>query len=75
MPKLPSNEKDIRLIAKINEYQKLYNINDTDISLELGICRSTWFSRKRNAANLTLNELRLIANKCHIPINELCQYI
>lgn len=75
MPKLPLNEKDIRLIAKINEYQKLYGVSDNDISLELGVCRATWFHRKKNASTITLKELRLISKKCHIPMAELTQYI
>lgn len=75
MPKLPANEKDIRLVAKIEEYQKLYSITPEELALAIGRNRATWFARKRNASTFTVSELRKIAAKCHIPMAELTQYI
>ena len=75
MPKLPKNERDIRLIAKIEEYQKLYNIQNEKLAGLIGVSLKTLYNRKRKPDHFTILEIRAIAKGCHIPMEELVHYI
>ena len=75
MPKLPSNQKDIRLVGVIETYQNLYRVSDDELALAIGCCASTLQHRKRRAEKFTLAELRAVADKCHIPMAELTAHI
>ena len=75
MPKLPKNERDIRLIEKIEEYQKLYSISNADLSAAMGCSVGTFYGRKRRPERLTIKEIRAIVNKCHIPMTEIFPYL
>ena len=75
MPKLPSNQKDIRLVGVIETYQKLYRTSDEELALAMGCCLRTLQHRKRRACDFTLSELRAVAKKCNIPMEELTKHI
>lgn len=75
MPKLPSNQKDIRLVGVIETYQNLYRVSDDELALAIGCCASTMKRRKKRAETFTLEELRTVANKCNIPMEELVRHI
>ena len=65
------NRRDVFLVGLIEEYMKLYSINDNTMAKALGICRTTWFSRKKTPGDFTLYELDLVAKRLQIPREEL----
>ena len=75
MPKLPSNQKDIRLVGVIKTYQKLYSTSDKELALAMGCCLRTLQNRKLRAGDFTISELRAVAKKCNIPMEELTKHI
>lgn len=71
----PPDEKNRRLVAKIEEYQKLRDVNTERLAQKIGISRDCMYVRKRNVDTLRLGELRQIAKALNIPMAELTQYI
>lgn len=66
------NKRDVFLVALIEQYMTLYNVNDDAMAKTLGVCRSTWFKRKGDPGYFTLSDLDLIAKRLQIPRDELC---
>lgn len=66
-----ANRRDVFLIGLIQEYMKLYNVSDEKIAAALGMGKTTWYRRKANPGDFTLDELGLVCKRLQIPMEEL----
>lgn len=71
----PSDEKNRRLLAKIDEYQRIYGLKDTDLAKAIDRSDRTLRNRRINADEMTLGELRAIVRRLNIPMAEIVPYI
>lgn len=71
----PSDEKNRRLLAKIDEYQRIYGLKDADLAKAIDRSDRTLRNRRTNADEMTLGELRAIVRRLNIPMAEIVPYI
>jgi len=74
MPKLrpsPSDRRNRALIATIRYGATQAGVESDELALAARISRATYYSRLRDPGQFRLCELRGIAEKLHIPVEQL----
>lgn len=71
----PPDEKNRRMVAKIEEYQKVYSTTTERLAQKVGVSDVTLYSRKKNMDTLKLGELRRIVQALNIPMEEMLPFI
>lgn len=73
--KKPADEKNRRLVAKIDEYQKVYGIDSERLAATIGCSESTFYRRKASPDTMTIGELRKIVKRLDIPFSEILPHV
>lgn len=66
-----ADRRDVFLVGLIEDYMKLYGLDDAAVAKALGISESTWFRRKMKPGNFTLDELAAVCRRLQIPQEEM----
>jgi hypothetical protein len=74
MPKIKlseSAEADKSIVAAIKYGMSKYDVSPDSIALAMRRDKMTFFRRKKHPGNFTIDELRGISRKIHIPLEKL----
>ena len=66
-----ADRRDVFLLGLIRDYMELYRVDDAAMAKALGVCPATWYRRKANPGEFTLNELTAICKRLQIPADKM----
>ena len=70
-----TEEKNIIMILTIEKYQKLRKLSMEEVAAAAGLSVRAFYTRKKNAGNFSVDELRGLVSKLKIPAERLTRYI
>jgi uncharacterized protein (DUF2384 family) len=66
-----ADRRDVFLVGLIEDYMKLYGLDDATVAKALGISEATWYRRKTRPGNFTLDEIAAVCKRLQIPREEM----